>query len=1000
MRPTSTHTLRSALLALALVSCTSDRALGPDRAGPSLRGDGLTSGPSLVITEFMSDPSAVLDGSGEWFELYNPTASDIDLSGYRIVSGSGSLGTESATINAAAGTVIAPAGGYVVIGNNTNFATNGGVTEAYSYGGSIALANNTTDWLAIKDRNGVLLDSIAYSASTVTVDATGKLLSRTITSPSIQPPAGVSRAVKDPLADNTIVADPTNWTSGAAPYGAGDLGSPGAVNPVPGPVATVVPRISYVVQNAPFTITAVGYDANGLQSNTTFTWTSANPEIATITSAGRATFVAPGVTMLTATSANGVSGTAPLFAVLPGDVASVSIESNDPLRMPVGFTKPEFPTTKTTTGATVTPTLVWTSSDPSVATVDQLGYVTGVAAGDVTIRATVQGGYVYGIKQFTIEPATAPTSAVYRNHLEFGKPISATGDGVLLAKPQYVLSYNASRGGANWVSWDINASQFGAVPRCDCFSADQQLPADVYHVVDFDYRNGGYDRGHMVQSESRTTTDQENAATFLLTNILPQAAANNQGPWSQLENYLNGLARNEGKEVYVVAGGIYADNAPTLKNEGRVAIPDYTWKVAVVVPAGTGLANIHSAADLQVIAVKMPNLTEANATASAPNFAGTRSATGNILNTPWQTFATTVDQIEIATGLDLLSALPDNIERLVESTDKAPVANAGGPYAGSEGSPITFDAAASSDPDAGDVLTYAWDFGDGTTGTGANPQHAYADNGSYTATVTVTDGTGVYDQATATVTVANVAPVITGVSFTTDPVAVGTPVTITTTFTDAGTGDTHAGTTVTWDDGQLSTATVTESSGSGTATATRTFTQAGVYVVTVTVTDDDGGAATQTSRQYVVVYDPTAGFVTGGGWIDSPAGAYAFDPTLAGKATFGFVARYQKGATVPSGNTEFQLREGGFEFSSTSYQWLVVAGTSKAQFKGTGTIAGRPGSYGFLLTAVDDASGDRFRIKIWDTGTSTVVYDNQSGADEDSDASTLLGGGSITVHAR
>ena len=80
---------------------------------------------------------------------------------------------------------------------------------------------------------------------------------------------------------------------------------------------------------------------------------------------------------------------------------------------------------------------------------------------------------------------------------------------------------------------------FGDAERCNCFSADPTLPAGIYRVVDFDYRDGGYDRGHMVQSEPRTTTDQENASTFLMTNILPQAAANNQGPWSKFENHLN-----------------------------------------------------------------------------------------------------------------------------------------------------------------------------------------------------------------------------------------------------------------------------------------------------------------------------------------------------------------------------------------------------------------------------------------------------------------------------
>ncbi len=109
------------------------------------------------------------------------------------------------------------------------------------------------------------------------------------------------------------------------------------------------------------------------------------------------------------------------------------------------------------------------------------------------------------------------------------------------------------------------------------------------------------------------------------------------------------------------------------------------------------------------------------------------------------------------------------------------------------------------------------------------------------------------------------------------------------------------------------------------ATLQYTFTAAGVYNVTMTVTDDDGGSGSAVIM--IVVYDPSAGFVTGGGWINSPAGAYAADPTLTGKATFGFVAKYQKGANLPSGNTEFQFKVGNLNFKSTSYEWLVVAGT-------------------------------------------------------------------------
>ncbi|HSK66644.1 MAG TPA: hypothetical protein VK888_06930, partial [Anaerolineales bacterium] len=113
--------------------------------------------------------------------------------------------------------------------------------------------------------------------------------------------------------------------------------------------------------------------------------------------------------------------------------------------------------------------------------------------------------------------------------------------------------------------------------------------------------------------------------------------------------------------------------------------------------------------------------------------------------------------------------------------------------------------------------------------------------------------------------------------------------------------------------------------------------------------------------------------------------------TITGKATFGFVSKYRRGASVPDGNTEFQFKAGGLNFSSTSYQWLVVnQGGTNAQFKGYGTINGA-GNYGFMLWATD-GSPDKFRIQIWDADTEVVVYDN--GTDQP------IGGGSIVVHRR
>jgi putative hemolysin len=253
------------------------------------------------------------------------------------------------------------------------------------------------------------------------------------------------------------------------------------------------------------------------------------------------------------------------------------------------------------------------------------------------------------------------------------------------------------------------------------------------------------------------------------------------------------------------------------------------------------------------------------------------------------------------------------------------------------------------------------------------------------------------NSATQTVTVGNVAPVITSITPAYGTIqAMSVAVNVVANFTDAGTADTHT-CTIDWDNGFPAVAgTVVESNGSGTCKGSQTYTAPGVYTIKVKVVDKDGGVAE--GETLVVVYDPSAGFVTGGGWINSPAGAYYLDPALTGNANFGFVSKYQKGATIPTGQTEFQFQTGNLNFHSESYQWLIVsANTSKAQYKGTGTINGT-GNYGFLLTAWD-SNPDRFRIKIWNVG-GAVVYDNNLGASDDIDVTVpmAIAGGSIVIH--
>ncbi|MHA1939978.1 MAG: PKD domain-containing protein, partial [Candidatus Thorarchaeota archaeon] len=152
-------------------------------------------------------------------------------------------------------------------------------------------------------------------------------------------------------------------------------------------------------------------------------------------------------------------------------------------------------------------------------------------------------------------------------------------------------------------------------------------------------------------------------------------------------------------------------------------------------------------------------------------------------------------------------------------------------------------------------------------------------------------------------------PVVDAITAPIDPVQVNTQINANATFTDSDITDTH---TAEWDWGDGSNDpdpdNVTEPSGGdpGNVTGSHIYTSVGVYTVSLTLTDSFN-ESDQAIFQFVVIYDPDAGFVTGGGWIDSPTGAYTPDPALTGQANFGFVSKYKKGQSIPDGNTQFNF---------------------------------------------------------------------------------------------
>jgi endonuclease G len=214
------------------------------------------------------------------------------------------------------------------------------------------------------------------------------------------------------------------------------------------------------------------------------------------------------------------------------------------------------------------------------------------------------------------------------------------------------MSYHRDRGIPNWVSWHLDSFWLGSAPRQDDFRPDPSLPEGWYRVTQFDYSGSGFDRGHHTPSADRTRTVADNSATFLMTNIMPQAPANNQGPWEELESYCRTLV-SQGNELYIIAGGAGMGGSGSnggITNTiagGRVTVPAVTWKVIVVIPNGDNdLQRVDKTT--RTIAVIMPN----------------RQDIG--IGTPWRNFRVSIRAVEALTGFNFLSNVSRGRQLLIE----------------------------------------------------------------------------------------------------------------------------------------------------------------------------------------------------------------------------------------------------------------------------------------------------------------------------------------------
>ncbi|WP_404785048.1 DNA/RNA non-specific endonuclease [Altericista sp. CCNU0014] len=246
-------------------------------------------------------------------------------------------------------------------------------------------------------------------------------------------------------------------------------------------------------------------------------------------------------------------------------------------------------------------------------------------------------------------------------HLMLGNPSHGTSLAAdryhLFLRPQYALLYDRATNTPAWASWQLNASWLGTLDR-PAFTPDPDLPPRWYKVTPRNYTGRGFDRGHIVPAADRNRTPADSAAVFYMTNIAPQAPDNNRGPWEDLESYCRTLARS-GKELYIIAGttgkgGVGTAGAATeialrqASADATITVPAAFWKI-VVVNDRPGLGPSSITLKTRAIAVLIPNQQ-------------------GIQAERWQTFRTTVRELEQRTGYDFLSNLPSEVQEALETS--------------------------------------------------------------------------------------------------------------------------------------------------------------------------------------------------------------------------------------------------------------------------------------------------------------------------------------------
>lgn len=216
-------------------------------------------------------------------------------------------------------------------------------------------------------------------------------------------------------------------------------------------------------------------------------------------------------------------------------------------------------------------------------------------------------------------------------HLEIPK---CTQKDEVLIYSAFILSYNEEHEQANWVAYELTKEEtYAMYKRTNKFIPDLRVKRQT--ADDKDYKGFGYDKGHLAPAGDMAWLSTAIRESFYYSNISPQDPGFNRGIWKKLEELVRLWARDN-RSLYIVTGPVLKKGLPTI-GKNKVSVPKYFYKVILD----------YREPDIKSIGFVIPNTSS---------------------NESLQKYALTIDNIEKLTGIDFFHLLPDEQEKLIEST--------------------------------------------------------------------------------------------------------------------------------------------------------------------------------------------------------------------------------------------------------------------------------------------------------------------------------------------